>query len=519
MGELFLWDGAAFEAILPEGACDRPLVRTAPRQGDAVLPLVWKELPSFWVQKGIWQLNEGASALAEMSVERQRELWRMSGLSVAEGLPHERLFVVEVCNLEPISVTRIYERRGQKAALPMSAYSIGENLHGQGRSINNQGREDLYDKDRSINNQGREDLYDKDRSINNQGKEGAAIWRSSRAGDWPGDAALRRVARVAVRVLYTLRLDVGAAEVALAGDGRCAVRGVRPLLSDGARQSAALRRFAATLGAAGALDEDRRILLGADPEFALLMPSGKVAPASRFFGAGAGGAAGADAVLLGRRLLYPVAELRPAPAESPAALAGNIRRLMLAAAAKVRDPGLRWVAGAMPVPGLALGGHIHISGAPLTGRLLRLLDSCAAYPLAMVEDPAGRGRRPRYGSLGDFRLQPHGGFEYRTLPSWLVSPAAAKAAFALALLCASEALTLPRVPAAEERFRAAYYAGDRIELSACLDDIADVVTRSASYEELAPCIEPLFQAARAGKTWDEKSDFRLKWKIPLPQTD
>lgn len=489
MGELFLWNGAAYEAILPEEAHDRPLVKTAPRPGDAVLPLSWKELPGFCAPEGIWQLNEGASALAKMSLERQRELWRMSGLSVAEGLPHERLFVVEICNLEPLSVTRIYEGREQKTALTILEY------------------------------QNREDLYDQGRSMNNQGKGGAALWRSSRAGDWPGDAALRRVARVAVRALYTLRLDVGAAEVALAGDGRCAVRGVRPLLSDGARQSAALRRFAATLGAAGALDEGRRILLGADPEFALLMPSGKVAPASRFFGAGAGGAAGADAVLLGRRLLYPVAELRPAPAESPAALAGNIRRLMLAAAAKVRDPGLRWVAGAMPVPGLALGGHIHISGAPLTGRLLRLLDSCAAYPLAMVEDPAGRGRRPRYGSLGDFRLQPHGGFEYRTLPSWLVSPAAAKAAFALALLCAREALTLPRIPAAEERFRAAYYAGDRSELSACLDDIADVVTRSASYEELAPCIEPLFQAARSGKTWDEKSDFRLKWKIPLPKAD
>ncbi|MHA7963404.1 putative amidoligase domain-containing protein [Paenibacillus sp. CAU 1782] len=502
MGELWVWDGTAYESMMSEDAPRRLPLNKSPRQGDVVLPLTWSLLPRSSKQVGIWLLNEGASSLEDMSLGRQRELWRMSGLGVAEGLPDERLFVVEVCNLEPLSVMRAENGVWQKTVMAMSEQQQPEKIELK-RGAEPKIRGYLERKD--IGGTGQQD------------SGGAASWRSSRAGEWPSDAALRRVARVAVRALYVLRLDIGEAVVALAGDGRCAVRGVRPLLGDGASQSAALRRFAAMLDAAGAIDEGRRILLGADPEFVLLMPSGKVAPASRFFGAGAGGAAGADAVLVGRRLLYPVAELRPAPAEGPAALAGNIRRLMLAAAAKVRDPRLRWVAGAMPVPGLALGGHIHISGAPLTSRLLRLLDNCAAYPLAMVEDPAGRGRRPRYGSLGDFRLQPHGGFEYRTLPSWLVSPAAAKAAFALALLCAREAATLPRIPAAEERYRAAYYAGDRKELSACLDDIADVMTRCASYEELAPFIEPLFQAARAGKTWDEQSDFRLKWRIPFPQ--
>ncbi|WP_208414451.1 putative amidoligase domain-containing protein [Paenibacillus castaneae] len=277
-----------------------------------------------------------------------------------------------------------------------------------------------------------------------------------------------------------------------------------------------LRRFAVWHAAAGAEAADRGpLLIGADPEFVLVTPAGKVASASRFFGAGVGGAAGADAVLIGRRLLYPVAELRPEPAEDPAALAANVRRLLLRAADRISDPALRWAAGAMPVPGLALGGHIHLSGAPLTSRLLRLLDSCAAFPLALVEDPAGRARRPRYGTLGDFRQQPHGGFEYRTLPSWLISPAAAKAAFALALLCAREAEHLHYIPALEERYAAAYYAGDRAELAGCLDGIASSISAAASYEELAPYIEPLFQAARSGHTWDESTDIRVKWRIPM----
>jgi hypothetical protein len=320
--------------------------------------------------------------------------------------------------------------------------------------------------------------------------------------------------RTAVQALYALGLDIGEVEVALGGDGRTSVRAAWPRLREARLEKVALGRFAAWFAAARAEAADRRLLIGADPEFVLVTPGGKVASASRFFGAGVGGAAGADALVAQRRLLFPVAELRPEPAEDPAALAANVRRLLLRAAARISDPALRWAAGAMPVPGLSLGGHIHLSGAPLTSRLLRLLDSCAAFPLALIEDPAGRARRPRYGTLGDFRQQPHGGFEYRTLPSWLISPAAAKAAFALALLCAREALSLTYIPALEERYVEAYYTGDRTELAGCLEGVAASVSATASYPGLAPFIEPLFDAARRGATWDERSDIRTKWRIP-----
>ncbi|MHA6483995.1 putative amidoligase domain-containing protein [Paenibacillus sp. strain BS8-2] len=386
---------------------------------------------------------------------------RRAGLGVAEVLPDERLYRVLMFHLEPLGITRLHPRSGERMGEWMEPPIIG-------------------------------------------GKRAVL--------GWPAEAPMRAVARAAARALYALRLDLGEADVALGSDGRIAVRAVYPQLRDKRRQAEALTRFAAE-HAANSAAPVRRLLLGADPEYVLLMPSGKVAQASRFFGFGVGGAAGADAMRVGRRVLYPVAELRPAPAEDPAALAANVRRLLARAAAKVGDPTLRWVAGGMPVPGLALGGHIHISGAPLTGRLLRLLDSCAAYPLALVEDPAGRGRRPRYGVLGDYRLQPHGGFEYRTLPSWLVSPAAAKAAFALALLCAREALALSRVPADDERFVEAYYTGDRTELAGCLDDVAGSIAATDSYRELACFIDPLFDAIRQGKTWDEGADIRLKWRI------
>ncbi|WP_053376258.1 putative amidoligase domain-containing protein [Paenibacillus sp. FJAT-27812] len=426
--------------------------------GDAVI--AWSDARTIDCSRfpGVWVLNASGHIAAKQSDAEKLHIWRRAGLCGGPPIESERLFRVGIVHLEPVEMQRI-DAMGK--IMPSKPLLAGD------------------------------------------------------TGGWPEDPALRRVVRTAISALYTLGLDIGEAEVALGGDGRTAVRAAWPKLRDTRLEAASLRRFAAWHAAAGAGAADRELLIGADPEFVLVTPAGKVAAASRFFGAGIGGAAGADAVLVGRRLLYPVAELRPEPADSPAALAANVRRLLQRAADRISEPSLRWAAGAMPVPGLALGGHIHLSGAPLTSRLLRLLDSYAAFPLALVEDPAGRARRPRYGTLGDFRQQPHGGFEYRTLPSWLVSPAAAKASFALALLCAREALKLSYIPALEERYVEAYYAGDRSELAGCLDGLAASISATSSYRELAPYIEPLLEAARRGTTWDESSDIRVKWRLPL----
>lgn len=423
----------------------------AVKEGDAVI--VWNDSRPFDESrfKPIWVLNAKAAQAARMGEADRERIWKRAGLIGVKPLESVRIYLVRVYHLEAVSV----ERQGS----------------------------------------------------------GGKVIDSQVATD---DPLIRRVVRAAVQGLYALGLDIGEAEVALGGDGRTAVRAVWPQLRNAQLEAEAAQRFAAWYAAERAAVTDRRpLLIGADPEFVLVTPAGRVAAASRFFGADTGGAAGADAMLVGRRLVYPVAELRPEPAADPAALTAGVRRLLLRAAQRIGDPSLRWAAGAMPVPGLALGGHIHLSGAPLTTRLLRLLDSFAAFPLALIEDPAGRGRRPRYGTLGDYRLQPHGGFEYRTLPSWLVSPAAAKGAFALALLCAREAWTLPYIPALEERYVEAYYAGDRAELAGCLDGITASLTAAASWRDLAPYIEPLLDAARRGASWNEKADIRLKWRIPL----
>lgn len=329
------------------------------------------------------------------------------------------------------------------------------------------------------------------------------------------DPSLRRVARAAVRALYSLGLDLGIAVVAIDGDGRTAALDLRqvPLFreGDGSVWADALVRFKSMYAntIAASVKPEKSILIGADPEFVLVKPNGRIASAERFFGIGGG--AGADALLIGQRLIYPIGELRPDPAASPDELTANVRRQLIRAAARCNDNSLRWAAGAMPIKGIALGGHIHLSGIPLTSRLLRQLDRYVALPIAMVESDSGR--RPRYGMLGDYRQQSHGGFEYRTLPSWLVSPAAAKGAFALTLLCAHDTWSLPAPRLMPERVEDAFYRGDRRVLVQQLDGIAAELAEAPSYGAYARWIEPLFAAARQGTVWDADADFRRKWRV------
>ncbi|PLT45798.1 hypothetical protein B8V81_4229 [Paenibacillus pasadenensis] len=351
------------------------------------------------------------------------------------------------------------------------------------------------------------------------------------------DPELRRAGRLVWRAAYELGLDAAELLVRVADDGRMRLEGLRLAGSrifravgpgglppeaerlpppaaerwaDAAARLAAVVRAEAQRAGGQA---DRPLRLGADPEFLLLRADGRVVSASRL--GGLHSPVGSDVLVAGQSLRQPVGELRPEPAEDPEELLRRIRRLLaLASRRGAAEPGMRLAAGGMPVPGIALGGHVHLSGLELTTRLLRALDSYAALPLALAEDPAGRGRRPRYGTLGDSRRQPHGGFEYRTLPSWLVSPAAARYALAVCLLAAEDAAWLAELPAAEPEYAQAYYAGDRERMADCLPRLRASLRTAPSYEKHASLLEPFLEAVEAGKSWDEKADLRLRWGIP-----
>ncbi|WP_339272948.1 hypothetical protein MKY59_18325 [Paenibacillus sp. FSL W8-0426] len=325
----------------------------------------------------------------------------------------------------------------------------------------------------------------------------------------------RRLERMAVKTLYALGLDHGEVRLEAGGRNGCSVVSIDPRPWKGWTELTSLYREAWKQHQT-ALDEEQANevspVLGMDPEFLLVqMPEAKIVPASRFLERT--GQAGCDAVTIGGRRVYPVAELRPEPSSEPRELIAHLLRAFGSASRSITDHTLIWQAGSMPQRGLPLGGHVHFSGITLNGELLRTLDNYLALPLAMLQDPRGDARRPRYGALGDFRLKSHGGFEYRTLPSFLVSPLVAKGVVGLAGLIASNYRRLRQRPLAGAAVHAAFYSARREVLGQQLPSLLNDLTALSDYGRYERYVAPLVAHMREGNTWDESRDIRKLWNI------
>jgi hypothetical protein len=325
----------------------------------------------------------------------------------------------------------------------------------------------------------------------------------------------KRIERLATKTLYTVGLDHGAVRLEASGKSGCAVISINPRPWKGMTDLSAMYR-AGWKQLQSELDEERHHnaapILGMDPEFLLVqMPESKIVPASRFLERT--GVAGCDSVTIGGRRIYPVAELRPAPSSEPRELLAHLMRAFAAASRSISDHSLIWQAGGMPQRGLPLGGHVHFSGVTLNGELLRALDNYLALPLAVLQDPRGSGRRPRYGALGDFRLKSYGGFEYRTLPSFLVSPLVAKGVVALAGLIARDYQQLRQRPLAKADIHTAFYEGNREVMQAYIPALLDDLMNMDGFERYEQYAAPLISQLRQGRTWDESRDIRKLWNI------
>ncbi|KOR88911.1 putative amidoligase domain-containing protein [Paenibacillus solani] len=360
-------------------------------------------------------------------------------------------------------------------------------------------------------------------------KELAATWISrgllggSEAGYQPDaengryeDGLLRRLEKAAVRSLYTLGVDEGQVRIAARSGRRHLVEEVRMIAGHNKTvMSAKGQGTEGNRASYDALESTSTITLamGMDPEFVLMRDNGEIVHASDFMERG--GVAGSDAVRFRGEVIYPIAELRPSPKPSPKALMIEMQKALHEAHSLIRDPSLNWRAGALPYVNFPLGGHIHFSGVQLSLPLLQALDNYLALPLVLLEDPKGRFRRPRYGYLGDFRRQAHGGFEYRTLPSFLVSPLVAKLSLYVAYLIAQYSDRLPARPLNTERYHRAYYEGDKLVLKECIAGWHRDLSALPEYSDYAREIELALSHMEAGRTWDESRDIRPLWNIPV----
>ncbi|MCY9515879.1 putative amidoligase domain-containing protein [Paenibacillus apiarius] len=280
----------------------------------------------------------------------------------------------------------------------------------------------------------------------------------------------------------------------------------------------------------------RTLKLGLDMELILYHPERrKIVPAIRYLPRG--GVAGCDAVRIQGKIRYPLVELRPAPAAAPAQLLRHLRAAMARAARLIREKdadgaALKWLAGSQPLGSFALGGHIHVSGIALTSDLVRMLDTYVALPLALIEDPHGAvRRRPKYGTFGDVRLQEHGGdggFEYRTLPSFLESPQLALEVLSLFHSVIVHGAMLARRDSVRTEVVRRYYRGGEGETVtelrplalALLQEVLDALdsgmgggmegdSRLVRADILA--IRSLYARIDTGWRWNENEDIRAAW--------
>jgi len=326
---------------------------------------------------------------------------------------------------------------------------------------------------------------------------------------------VQRAGRLAVRALYALGLDYGVVKIGVQPGNQLVVLDVivEPKLNREMENGFVHSIYTYGKMLSSAVKPVKEVTIGADPEFIMQSQEGELVLASKYFPRH--GRVGCDAVWHGNnRSDKPLVELRPKPSTHPRTLVVRMLQGMLYAAKKVNDASIRWLAGGMPYPGYPLGGHIHFSGVWLNFKLLRALDNYLALPLMLAEDPRGVKRRPNYGFLGDFRPQFHGGFEYRTLPSWLISPTLTKGVVALAQLIAAKYPYLRHDFLREYPVQKAYYRGNKEVIRGKLTEIWADLNSLSEYDHYRSDLDGFFEWMFTGKTWDESVDFRSRWKLP-----
>ena len=210
---------------------------------------------------------------------------------------------------------------------------------------------------------------------------------------------------------------------------------------------------------------------------------------------------------------FPIAEIRPRPNYCPLRLTENIA-VILSQAVNQFPPYLEWLAGSVPFERYQIGGHIHFSRISVNCRLIRSLDNYLAIPIMLIENPETSVKRRRhYGWLGSIRPKPHGGFEYRTPGSWLISPEITKACLCLAKLVVTNYYSLTRDYFMDKELQKAFYQGKKYLFYDIFEEIWADITNTSMYDQYAPYLAPLVNMIHSYGHWDEQVDLRRSWGL------
>jgi hypothetical protein len=325
----------------------------------------------------------------------------------------------------------------------------------------------------------------------------------------------KKAVAIAGRAVYVLGLDIGMAEIAFTKKRAYKVRRVEPSPE---MEREFIEKTVSKLKELSELDSNvtrRDVFMGADPEFMLLnSKNGKMIAASDHFPRE--GLVGCDNIRVPNRQQRPVAEIRPVPSASPRELVENMRYALLSAQKLAPYRNVKWTAGSLPTGNYFIGGHIHFSRTPFNASIVRAFDNYLAIPLFLIENPISAAkRRKKNGGLGDYRIKEHGGFEYRTLSSWLVSPQIALAVLCLAKIVASRYHLLNHNFFEHLEAQRAFYQGEQQYFYSIFSQLWNTLEQIDLYELYEEELAVIKNMITEQKNWDEISDFRPAWQMPI----
>lgn len=326
-----------------------------------------------------------------------------------------------------------------------------------------------------------------------------------------------RSVEIANRVIYLLGLDFAVVHLSLTARRRFKVMKVDPSPIVREKDFNVFYKMLTNLYETGNELLSAEIKLGADPEFMMInTKSGRMVSASEFFPRE--GLVGCDNIRIPNRQQRPVAELRPAPNNDPLELIDNVKKALNNANRLASYRNVKWVAGSQPVGGYSIGGHIHFSNMKLNYAILRALDNFLGITVFLLEVPATAARRrKKYGFLADYRMKSHGGFEYRTPGSWLVSQKIATAVICLAKIVISRYLFLDRNYLNSAAAQTAFYAGNQDYFKPIFYDLWHHIKRTDLYDKYSDELEIIPYMIENEINWDEKNDLRKKWRLVNPK--
>jgi len=333
-----------------------------------------------------------------------------------------------------------------------------------------------------------------------------------RQGDNP------KVSEIARRVFLIMGLDIAMVRIAYTTRRRLKVISINPSPILRERD---LNRVLEKIDEIYMLDKvlpTKEIKLGADPEFIIFnSKTNRLISASRFFPRE--GMVGCDNIRMQNRQQRPIAEIRPRPSTCPLKLSNNIRQALDTASRMAPYHNVKWLAGSQPGGAYSIGGHIHFSNIKVNAGIIRALDNYLAIPLHLIEEPTSAvRRRKRYGFLGDFRVKDHGGFEYRTPASWLISQQITTAVLCLAKIIISNYHMLSKNFLNSVESQRAFYTGDQDHFRPLFPELWEDIEKTDMYKEYKEELQIIPDMISSHTIWAEKSDFRKAWKLkPTPR--